>query len=121
LSTRGFAEYLGVAKRTVAKWESGAANVNPRPESQAILDIALSRASPDAKRVSLLSWILLSRADSRLRAAAIPVCTTPDDLSLDALLSSQSDTAALMSYLTYADLVLSRRQAARAVLGMAFE
>lgn len=50
LSVRAFAGYLGVAARTVAKWESGGAATVPRPDTQAILDTALSRADPEARR-----------------------------------------------------------------------
>ncbi|MFG2753205.1 helix-turn-helix domain-containing protein [Streptomyces xanthophaeus] len=44
MSTRTFAEHLGVALRTVAKWEKHGEAVQPRPDSQAILDTALARA-----------------------------------------------------------------------------
>ncbi|MCX4764136.1 hypothetical protein OG562_24885 [Streptomyces sp. NBC_01275] len=44
MSTRAFAEHLGVALRTVAKWESLGAETQPRPDTQAILDTALARA-----------------------------------------------------------------------------
>jgi hypothetical protein len=40
MSTRAFAEHLGVALRTVAKWESLGAETQPRPDTQAILDTA---------------------------------------------------------------------------------
>ena len=50
MSVRAFAGYLGVAPRTVAKWESGGTGTVPRPDTQAILDTALSRAEPDAQR-----------------------------------------------------------------------
>ena len=50
LSVRGFAGYLGVAARTVAKWESGGSATVPRPDTQAILDTALARAEPEARR-----------------------------------------------------------------------
>ncbi|WP_039635053.1 hypothetical protein [Streptomyces sp. 769] len=44
MSTRAFAEHLGVALRTVAKWEQLGAGTVPRPDTQAILDTALVRA-----------------------------------------------------------------------------
>lgn len=44
MSMRAFAEHLGVALRTVAKWESLGAETRPRPDTQAILDTALARA-----------------------------------------------------------------------------
>ncbi|WP_116111753.1 helix-turn-helix domain-containing protein [Amycolatopsis ruanii] len=49
LSVRGFAAYLGVAARTVAKWESGGTSTVPRPDTQAILDTALARADAGAR------------------------------------------------------------------------
>ncbi len=49
MSTRGFAEHLGVALRTVAKWESLGAGTQPRPDTQAILDTALARADAAAQ------------------------------------------------------------------------
>jgi transcriptional regulator with XRE-family HTH domain len=50
LSVRAFAGYLGVAPRTVAKWESGGTGTIPRPDTQAILDTALAHARPDARQ-----------------------------------------------------------------------
>lgn len=44
MSVRGFAEHLGVAPRTVAKWEKFRADTEPYPDNQAILDTALARA-----------------------------------------------------------------------------
>ena len=61
LSVRAFAEHLGVAVRTVTKWESLGAETSPRPDTQAILDTALSRADADAK---LRFELLLSGGDA---------------------------------------------------------
>ncbi|MFI1226008.1 MULTISPECIES: hypothetical protein [Streptomyces] len=44
LSVRAFAQQLGLAVATVSKWESKLADTAPRPDTQAILDTALSRA-----------------------------------------------------------------------------
>jgi transcriptional regulator with XRE-family HTH domain len=44
LSVRAFAERLGVAVRTVSKWEKLGIVTEPRPDTQAILDTALARA-----------------------------------------------------------------------------
>ncbi|MFE0101305.1 helix-turn-helix domain-containing protein [Streptomyces sp. NPDC059009] len=44
MSMRAFAEHLGVALRTVAKWEDLGETTQPRPDTQAILDTALARA-----------------------------------------------------------------------------
>ncbi|MGP3923897.1 helix-turn-helix domain-containing protein [Streptomyces sp. 8N616] len=49
MSTRAFAEHLGVALRTVAKWEKLGADTVPRPDTQAILDTALARADTLAR------------------------------------------------------------------------
>ncbi|MCS0602833.1 hypothetical protein NX794_16665 [Streptomyces sp. LP11] len=49
MSMRAFAEHLGVALRTVAKWESLGAETQPRPDTQAILDTALARAGSAAQ------------------------------------------------------------------------
>ncbi|WP_405094606.1 helix-turn-helix domain-containing protein [Micromonospora sp. NBC_01412] len=48
MSIRDFAAHLGVAERTVSKWEAGQETVCPRPEMQAALDTALGRASHKA-------------------------------------------------------------------------
>jgi transcriptional regulator with XRE-family HTH domain len=44
-----FAERLGVAERTVAKWEAHGSGIVPVPVMQAALDTALTRASDEAK------------------------------------------------------------------------
>ncbi|MEV0805323.1 DUF5919 domain-containing protein [Micromonospora sp. NPDC050200] len=49
MSIRDFATHLGVAERTVSKWEACGADVTPRPEMQAALDTALSKAAPEAR------------------------------------------------------------------------
>jgi transcriptional regulator with XRE-family HTH domain len=49
LTVRAFAEHLGLAARTVAKWEAGGAGIVPRPDTQAILDTALARAGEAAQ------------------------------------------------------------------------
>jgi len=55
-SVRVFAEHLGVAARTVSKWEAGGAHTCPRPDYQAILDTALGQADRAAQeRFALLT------------------------------------------------------------------
>jgi transcriptional regulator with XRE-family HTH domain len=44
LSVRAFAARLGVAQRTVSKWEALGRSTEPRPDTQAILDTALAQA-----------------------------------------------------------------------------
>ncbi|MER5332912.1 DUF5919 domain-containing protein [Micromonospora sp. NPDC002717] len=50
MSIRDFAVHLGVAERTVSKWEAGGESVNPRPEMQSALDTALAQAAEEARR-----------------------------------------------------------------------
>jgi tetratricopeptide (TPR) repeat protein len=47
MSVRAFAAHLGVAERTVTKWETAGGSRVPRPEMQAVLDTAFQRASAD--------------------------------------------------------------------------
>lgn len=49
LSVRAFAEDLGIAVRTVTKWEALGAETTPRPFMQAVLDTTLAEADADAK------------------------------------------------------------------------
>ncbi|MBP2404622.1 helix-turn-helix domain-containing protein [Streptomyces syringium] len=65
MSMRGFAEQLGIALRTVAKWEKLGSATHPRPDTQAILDTALARATPQAQE---RFEALLSRPDRRTEA-----------------------------------------------------
>lgn len=50
MSIRGFADHLGVAARTVSKWEERGTATFPLPDTQSILDTALDRADDNAKR-----------------------------------------------------------------------
>ena len=47
LTVQDFAEFLGVSVRTVAEWESRGADIEPKADSQAILDTALAQGSPE--------------------------------------------------------------------------
>ncbi|QLQ39499.1 DUF5919 domain-containing protein [Micromonospora robiginosa] len=49
MSIRDFSAHLGVAERTVSKWEAGQETTCPRPEMQAALDTALSKATEDVR------------------------------------------------------------------------
>ena len=49
MTIRDFAEHLGIAERTVAKWEASGSAMVPVPVMQAALDTVLARASDDAK------------------------------------------------------------------------
>ncbi|SBT47333.1 hypothetical protein [Micromonospora narathiwatensis] len=49
MSVTGFAEHLGAARRTVAKWSSQGDKVHLRADMQAALDTVLARATPDVR------------------------------------------------------------------------
>jgi transcriptional regulator with XRE-family HTH domain len=63
LSVRAFGEHLGVAPRTVSKWEHLGHATRPQPDTQAILDTALDLASTD---VQLRFQMLLDSEPSTL-------------------------------------------------------
>lgn len=61
MSVRAFAEHLGLAARTISKWEKAGRNTTPWPDNQAILDTTLSQAADGAKaRFALLVDVRLS-------------------------------------------------------------
>lgn len=68
MSIRDFAAHLGVAERTVSKWEAGGAGVTPRPEMQSALDTTFGKAPVEAR----------DRFTAALRAAAPFPTDTPD-------------------------------------------
>jgi transcriptional regulator with XRE-family HTH domain len=49
MSMREFAEYLGVSKRVIGRWETGGAGVAPRPFNQQSLDICLERCTAEER------------------------------------------------------------------------
>ena len=49
MSVTGFAEHLGAARRTVAKWSSQGDEAHLRADVQAALDTVLARATPDVR------------------------------------------------------------------------
>ena len=49
MSVRAYAGYLGVAVRTVSKWERFGASTYPRGVSQEVLDVALARCDDDTR------------------------------------------------------------------------
>jgi transcriptional regulator with XRE-family HTH domain len=116
LSVRGFAEHLGVAPRTVTKWESLGIETAPRPDTQAILDTALGRADAEAKlRFELLladgsnsplqgryrtgprAWDYETGTDDIGRAAA---CLARQDFKFAASTAARTAGAFLSSSLT---------------------
>ncbi|MEU4233294.1 hypothetical protein AB0F17_54190 [Nonomuraea sp. NPDC026600] len=50
LGVRAFADFVGVAARTVSYWEKLGALTRPTADTQALLDVALRRADADAHR-----------------------------------------------------------------------
>lgn len=56
LSVRRFANQLGVAVRTVSKWEAGGRTIQLRPDTQSILDTALAHA--DEAVQNRFVWLL---------------------------------------------------------------
>jgi hypothetical protein len=46
MTIEAFAEHLGVAVRTVAKWEAQGPKIVPTPAIQEVLDAALERTTP---------------------------------------------------------------------------
>ncbi|MEU5829296.1 DUF5919 domain-containing protein [Micromonospora tulbaghiae] len=49
MSVRDFSAHLGVAERTVSKWEAAMGAACPRPEMQAALDTAIGTAAEDVR------------------------------------------------------------------------
>jgi transcriptional regulator with XRE-family HTH domain len=56
LSIQGFADYLGLSSRAVDKWEARGVTLTPRHETQAILDVALARATVEQQARFEVSW-----------------------------------------------------------------
>ncbi|MGV9386225.1 helix-turn-helix domain-containing protein [Nonomuraea sp. NPDC003707] len=50
LPVRAFALFVGVSQRTVSNWESMGALTHPKPDTEALLDVALRQADEDAYR-----------------------------------------------------------------------
>jgi tetratricopeptide (TPR) repeat protein len=80
MTMRGFADYLGVGMRTVAKWEARGNGIQPMPETQAILDTALANASNDvqARFAAAVSDSLGGGT------AAVDNASNPDERGIDA-------------------------------------
>jgi hypothetical protein len=76
MTIRDFAEHLGVAERTVAKWEASGSAMVPVPVMQAALDTVLARASDDAKgRFAMLLAATRDPAKSPGSAAVLGAAT----------------------------------------------
>ena len=82
-SVRRFAEYLGVAPRTISKWEAGGVDHIPRPDTQAILDIALTRADDSERtRFELLCHSTGIRSPAALDGLELPLHGLPTSESV---------------------------------------
>jgi len=77
MSVRTFADHLGVAVRTISKWEHLGAATVPRPDTQAILDTALARCDPATQ---LRFEILLAEDPT---STPVNPATLPDPRSWD--------------------------------------
>lgn len=75
MSVRAYAAHLGVATRTVSKWEQLGLATCPWPDTQAILDTALMRADAGAR--SRFEQ-LLTEGESRRRQDGAPALTSAD-------------------------------------------
>ncbi|WP_434739289.1 hypothetical protein [Micromonospora sp. SH-82] len=106
MSVTAFAEHLGAARRTVAKWSSQGGSVVPRADMQAALDTVLTRATPDEQ----------GRFNA-LRTAGIP--GAPPSIT-PALSATAADTGADRHDGTSADGDVRRRDLLRgAAIGVA--
>ena len=99
LSVRAFSEHLGVAPRTVSKWEQFGEATRPHPDTQAILDTALDQA---ATEVQIRFQMLLADAPSRAALGQmIPPAwdyeTWTDDLDRAVVALSRQDFTACTS------------------------
>jgi transcriptional regulator with XRE-family HTH domain len=79
MSVRGFAEYLGVAARTIANWEQRAESVEPKPWMQETLDTALRLAAPDVQERFHQAVDAPATDANRDVAAGLDLPTTPTD------------------------------------------
>jgi tetratricopeptide (TPR) repeat protein len=75
-----FAGYLGVAARTVAKWEARGSDIQPMSQTQAILDTALAKASSDAQaRFTAAVSDSLANRSTAVDSVSNPPATNPGD------------------------------------------
>jgi transcriptional regulator with XRE-family HTH domain len=124
LSMRAFAEHLGVATRTVAKWEAKGVHIRPLPDMQAMLDTALNLAGDEvaerfastlAQAPRTAPLIDLSAQAPQDRAEE----TTPDELSSRlswAGAALDAELVVLFEQQTQSYRLLDRRLGARQLL-----
>lgn len=92
LTNEGFAEHLGTAVRTVARWNT-APDVVPIPEVQQALDTALRRADDQAKARFAALLTQTEPLDAAPEPAGVPVPRTPSpDLVAEAERRLSGDT-----------------------------
>ena len=97
-SVRAFAGHLGVAPRTVSKWEQLGQATRPHPDTQAILDTALERASTAVQ--ARFQMLVAGAGTASLRGSSQPVPsawdyeTWTDDLDRAVAVLSRQDFAA---------------------------
>ena len=95
LSVRAFAEHLGIAARTVSKWEQLGQATHPHPDTQAILDTALDRAGTAAQiRFQMLladAGTLYPAASRQMILPAWDYETWSDDLDRTVVALSRQD------------------------------
>lgn len=93
MSVRVFAEHLGVAPRTVSKWERLGEATRPYPDTQAILDTALQQATAEAQ--ARFQVLLAGMPSARLLARRAPSAwdfeTWADDLDRAVIALSRQD------------------------------
>jgi tetratricopeptide (TPR) repeat protein len=107
MTTEAYAEHLGVAARSVAKWEKEP-DLVPQLSTQEVLDAALSRSSDEAKaRFALLveAADMERKPDHRRngRSAATEEADTADDIAVSMFPSSvvgRASVAALRAVIT---------------------
>ncbi|WP_446213032.1 hypothetical protein [Micromonospora sp. IBSANI012] len=75
MSVTGFAEHLGAARRTVAKWSSQGNKVHLRADMQAALDTVLARTTPDV-RERFAALVRAGTSDALADPATLPVRNT---------------------------------------------
>jgi transcriptional regulator with XRE-family HTH domain len=95
MSVRVFAEHLGVAPRTVSKWERLGEATRPYPDTQAILDTALQQATAEAQArfQVLLAGTAYAPPLSRQAPSAWDFETWADDLERAVIALSRQDFA----------------------------
>jgi tetratricopeptide (TPR) repeat protein len=97
-----FADCLGVGTRTVAKWEARGSDIQPMPQTQAILDTALAKASSDAQA-------RFAATVSDLVASKTNAGSNPGELGGEADASKSSSAPTLLSSISLPVVVDGRQ------------